>query len=176
VSVKADGLYFKEVSMAKTYMEADYVVSFAKLKTHTTELITGAMKNLFGALPEKVKHVYHPHLAEVIHDLVKIRPPDLCLVDGLVAHEGMGPVHGIPKPMGLIIAGNHVVATDHACARLMDKNPWHVPHLKLALENGLGHTAYTVTGCQLDDVRANFAFLPAWRRLYLSLRMRRSGA
>ena len=97
VKVNLDGLFLKEVEMSRTFMEADYVISFAKLKTHSMQVISGIMKNQFGALPEKLKVVYHPHLAEVICDVVRIRPPDLCLVDGLIAHEGPGPVSGIPR-------------------------------------------------------------------------------
>ena len=69
-------------------MEADYLISFAKLKTHSMQVISGIMKNQFGALPEKLKVVYHPHLAEVICDLVRVRPPDFCLVDGLDRSRG----------------------------------------------------------------------------------------
>ena len=35
VKVKLDGLFLKEVEMSRTFMEADYVISFAKLKTHS---------------------------------------------------------------------------------------------------------------------------------------------
>lgn len=163
VSVELDGLFFRRLEMSRTFMEADYLISFAKLKTHELQTITGIMKNQFGALPEKLKIVYHPHLAEAIYDLTKVRPPDFCLVDGLIAHEGAGPVHGIPRVMGLIVAGTDAVATDRVCARLMGKDPRRVPHLRLASRHRLGAESYTNLGCRIEDVKEDFAFVPRWR-------------
>lgn len=170
IKVNIDGLFLKEVEMSRTFMEADYCISFAKLKTHSMEGISGIMKNQFGALPEKLKVVYHPHLAEVICDLVRIRPPDFCLVDGLIAHEGPGPVSGIPRVMRLIIGGTDALATDTVCARLMKKDLRQIPHLRLAAKNHIGTTQYTTLGCCIDDVAENFAFIPRWRQTWMWLR------
>jgi uncharacterized protein (DUF362 family) len=170
VKVKLDGLFFSEIELSKTFIEADYLISFTKLKTHSMQGISGVMKNQFGALPEKLKIVYHPHLAEVICDLVRARPPDLCLVDGLIAHEGPGPVSGIPRLMRLIIAGTDAVATDHVCARIMGMNPNHIPHLKLAIKHNLGTSQYDILGCCVQDVAEKFAFIPRWRQAWMWLR------
>jgi uncharacterized protein (DUF362 family) len=166
VKVKLEGLFLKEVEMSRTFMDADYLISFAKLKTHSMQFMSGIMKNQFGALPEKLKIIYHPHLTEVICDMVRARPPDLCLVDGLIAHEGPGPVGGIPRLMRLIIGGTDALATDHACSRLMGINPRKVPHLKLATENNLGASQYAILGCSIEDVAQDFAFIPRWRQAW----------
>jgi uncharacterized protein (DUF362 family) len=170
VKVKLDGLFLKVLEMPRTFIEADYVISFAKLKTHTMQVISCVMKNQFGTLPEKLKVVYHPHLAEVICDLIRVRPPDLCLVDGLIAHEGSGPVSGTPRLMRLIVGGTDAVATDHVCARLMGKNPRRVPHLRLAAKHNLGRTLYANVGCRIEDVAEDFAFVPRWRQAWMRLR------
>ncbi len=172
ISVAHNGLFFKKLDMSKTFMEADYLVSFAKLKTHTLQRISGVMKNQFGALPEKVKIIYHPYLEKVICDLATVRPPDLCIVDGLIAHEGAGPVHGTPRLMGLIIAGTDAMATDQVCARIMGKNPQRVPYLKLASKHHLGARSYTTLGCRIEDVRTNFTFVPRWRQIWNTVRER----
>jgi uncharacterized protein (DUF362 family) len=172
IKVNLDGLFLKELEMPRTFMEADYVVSFAKLKTHSMQVISGIMKNQFGAMPEKLKVVYHPHLAEVICDLVRIRPPDLCLVDGLIAQEGPGPVSGVPRLMRLIVGGMDAVATDQVCARLMGKNPRQVPHLKLALDHNLGAKEYITLGCRIEDVAEDFSFIPRWRLAWMWMRER----
>jgi uncharacterized protein (DUF362 family) len=172
VTITLDGLLFKEIAMSRTFMEADYLISFAKLKTHSMQVISGVMKNQFGALPEKLKVVYHPHLAEAICDLVQVRPPDLCMVDGLIAHEGPGPVSGLPRLMRLIIGGTDAVATDHACARLMGKDPRRVPHLKLAARYKIGTNLYETVGCCMDEVAEDFAFIPRWRQAWMGLRER----
>lgn len=170
VKIKIDGLLFKELEMSKTFMEADYLISFAKLKTHSMQVMSGIMKNQFGALPEKLKVVYHPKLKEAICDLVRVRPPDFCLVDGLIAQEGPGPVSGIPRVMKLIIAGTDHLATDHVCARLMGKNPLHVPHLKLAGQHNLGTSSYEIVGCCVKDVAKNFQSIPQWRQAWMWVR------
>jgi len=170
VKVKLDGLFLQEFEMSKTFMEANFLISFAKLKTHSMQVISGIMKNQFGAMPEKLKVIYHPHLAEVICDVTRLRPPDLCLVDGLIAHEGPGPVSGIPRVMRLIIAGTDAVATDHACARLMGMDPRHVPHLNLAIKHNLGSSSYDTPGCRIEEVAENFDFIPRWRQAWMWLR------
>jgi uncharacterized protein (DUF362 family) len=98
--------------------------------------------------------------------LVRVRPPDFCLVDGLIAQEGPGPVSGLPRLMRLVIGGTDAVATDHVCARLMGIEPRHVPHLKLAAKQNLGTSSYTVLGCRVEDVFENFDFIPQWRQAW----------
>ncbi len=176
VEVKLDGAHFKSLQMSRTYMEADYLVSFAKLKTHTLQRISCAMKNLWGAWPEKVKITYHPYLDRVICDLTQVRVPDLCLIDGIIAHEGAGPVDGLPKPVGILVAGTHPVATDHACARLMGVNPRRVPHLRLAMQTGLGKAEYTVLGQSIESVQTHFEFIPSWVQAWYALKKRLVGA
>ncbi|HAF21911.1 MAG TPA: hypothetical protein DCK93_03190 [Blastocatellia bacterium] len=41
------------------------------------------------------------------------------IVDGIVAMEGNGPVAGVPKATGVVLAGANPVAVDAVCARLM---------------------------------------------------------
>ncbi|MBA7538309.1 hypothetical protein ES705_30584 [subsurface metagenome] len=169
VDVDLNGLYFKNLKMSKSYMESDLLISVGKLKTHTMTEITCILKNQYGANPIKNKAQYHPHLDEVICDLNKARLPDLCLVDGIIAMEGAGPVSGAPNPIGLLIAGNDAVATDHACARIMGFNPNKISHLKLAVKQKLGSTDYEVFGERIEDVRTKFEFVPLWKRLAVAI-------
>ena len=165
VDIDLNGLYFKKIKMSKSYMESDFLISVAKLKTHTMTEITCNLKNLYGANPIKYKVQYHPHLDEVICDMNKVRLPDLCLVDGIIAMEGAGPVSGAPKPMGVLITGNDAVATDHACARIMGFNPNKISHLKLAVKEKLGITDYEVFGEEIKDVKTKFEFVPRWKTI-----------
>lgn len=162
VDVPVSSDYQKSVKMSKKFMEADYLISLAKLKTHIAQKITCIMKNQFGALTEKYKIIHHPRLAEAICDATSARMPDLCFIDGLIGMEGCGPTDGIPKKLGLLIIGNDAVATDHLCARLMGFRPMSVPHLKLAIKRGLGSTNYKVLGENQNMVNSNFKFMPKW--------------
>lgn len=149
--------------MSKTYMEADYLISLSKLKTHTATKITCNLKNLFGADPQKIKAVHHPQLDDAICDIVSTRIPDLCIVDGIYAMEGNGPVNGIPKPVGLIIGGDDIVSTDHLCARIMGFNPNYIRHLVKARKRSLGSFHYRVEGNISKSDFHNFLFLPLWK-------------
>lgn len=169
VEVELNGLYFKNLKISKTYMESDFLISVAKLKTHTITGITCNLKNLYGSNPIKNKAQYHTHLDEVIFDLNKARLPDLCLVDGVIAMEGAGPVSGEPNPAGLLIAGNDAVATDHACARIMGFNPNKITHLNEAVKQMLGSTDYEVFGERIEDVRTKFKFVSSWKKIVTSV-------
>jgi uncharacterized protein (DUF362 family) len=169
VDINLNGLYFKNLKMSKSYMESDFLISVAKLKTHTMTGITCNLKNLYGANPIKYKVQYHKNVDEVICDLNKVRLPDLCLIDGIIAMEGEGPVSGAPKPVGLLIAGNDAVATDHACARIMGFNPNKISHLTLAVKQKLGSTDYEVFGERIEDVRTKFEFVPLWKRFVVAI-------
>lgn len=163
------GRYFTQIEMPESYMEADTLISVAKLKTHMLTGITCNLKNLYGANPTTFKAVYHPRLDDVISDLVRVKIPQLCIVDGIVAMEGAGPVSGVPKPLGLLVVGNDIVATDHACARIMGFSPKRINHLRLAAKDGLGSTSYEVFGERIEDVRTPFVFIPAWKKVALGL-------
>lgn len=166
VKVKLNGRYFHSLWMSKTYMECDYLISFAKLKTHfgLGQKITCVLKNQFGANPEKVKIIHHPHLAEAIYELNKVRTPDLCFIDGIIAMEGEGPTDGSCKPLGLLIGGIDAVSVDHACAKLMGFRPCRIPHLRLAMKNGLGSKDYELVAPDLKGINTKFRFTPAWKR------------
>ena len=151
------GLLFKNISMSRKYMESDFLISLAKLKTNMRCNVTCILKNQFGITPVKKKSQYHSHLKEAIYDLNLLKLPDLCLVDGIIGMEGWGPVHGIPKPVGLMIVGSDPVATDHACARIMLIPVRSIPPLKLAIKKGLGSTDYEVVGKQIGEVRNRFS-------------------
>jgi uncharacterized protein (DUF362 family) len=163
VSVK--GRYLKNLEMSKTMIKVDFLISLAKLKTHTQQKITCVMKNQFGAIPYKYKIIYHPVLANAIYDATLARIPDLSIIDGLIAMEGNGPTNGIPKRTKLLIASNDPFSLDHFCARLMGFKPMSVPHLKLAYQRGLGKTQYEVVGNGPNPLNLRFKFLPKWKRI-----------
>ena len=169
VKVNLNGLYFENLDMSKIYMESDYLISVGKLKTHTITGITCILKNQYGANPIKYKAPYHQHLDEVICDLNMVRMPDLCLVDGIIAMEGKGPVNGIPKPMGLLIIGNNALITDHACAKVMGFKPNKITHLKLIAKETDCKISYDTFGEDIKTVQTNFELISSWENILGSL-------
>jgi uncharacterized protein (DUF362 family) len=164
-TVLVHGKYINDFRISKSMGDVDFLISLAKLKTHTQQKITCVMKNQFGAIPDKYKIVYHPRLAEAIYDATAARMPDLCVVDGLVAMEGNGPTNGIPRRTRLLIASNDPVSMDHYCAKTMGFNPMSVPHLKLAVKHGLGSVDYEVSGSPPNPSNLKFKFLPKWKEI-----------
>jgi uncharacterized protein (DUF362 family) len=126
------------VTLPQIVLES-YIVNAAKMKTHTDTGVTLGMKNMFGMLPEKSKFKYHLRdISKVIVDVNSVVKADLTVIDGLVAMEGSGPVHGRPIKMGLIVAGRDPVATDAVAARAMGFDPYSIGHIRRAAEKGIG--------------------------------------
>lgn len=164
IPVVSQRTYIKNLAMSETYMKCDWLVSVAKLKTHTEQFITCAMKNIFGAIPEKIKFAYHPRLDEAICDANSPRLPDFGFIEGLIAMENDGPTKGTPRKTGLILAGNDIVALDHYASTIMGFNPAKVPHLKLALKRGMGTDKYRVLNKEIKPCDPPFSFMPWWKQ------------
>ncbi|AAR33826.1 DUF362 domain-containing protein [Geobacter sulfurreducens] len=124
VAVPGSGL-FRRMDVARPYLEADRLINLPKLKTHEMMTMTCAVKNLFGAVVGTAKAGWHLKagadrelFARLLLEIYLLRPPDLTIVDGIVAMEGDGPGSGDPRPMGLILAGANAVAVDVVAAEL----------------------------------------------------------
>jgi len=158
-----------EIEMSEKYMNADIMISLAKLKTHSLQKMTCTMKNLFGALPEKYKIRYHHRLTDAICEFASARRPDLSVVDGLIGMDGKGPINGFPKVCRLLIAGNDMIATEYSCARLMGFKPKSIPHVAKALKLGLGSSRYHFEGDILENNHLDFKLMPLWEELFRKL-------
>lgn len=156
--------HFKNgLSISSTFLDCDYFVSIAKLKTHETERFTGILKNQFGCLPDKFKDKYHPYLSNVISDVNVVLRPDLCVIDGIVAMEGEGPNFGAPREMNVLIGGNDPVATDAVAARVMGMDPYSVSIIRKAGERGIGEIELDkvlLKGERIESVQEVFDFVP----------------
>jgi ferredoxin len=76
--------------------------------------------------------------AEALVDIYAIRPPELNIMDAVVAMEGNGPSNGRPRRVGKVLAADNAVCLDAAALRLVGKKPESVPHLQIAAARGLG--------------------------------------
>ncbi|SPE39791.1 conserved hypothetical protein [Candidatus Sulfopaludibacter sp. SbA3] len=112
---RVDKLY-----LPNTALGADLLVSMAKMKTHHWVGATLSMKNLFGVVPSGIygwpKNVLHwAGIDESIADLHAAFPRHFAIVDGIVGMEGNGPIQGVPKHAGVLVAGRDPVAVDATC-------------------------------------------------------------
>jgi len=126
------------VQIPKTVLSADYLINLPKVKTNTSVVVSIAMKNMFGVIATKKKSQFHSHLAEMLVYLNKTIRQDLIIADGIVAMEGLGPIHGNRVDLGLIISGRNPVTVDAACCHIAGFNPYGVEVLWKAHQQGLG--------------------------------------
>ncbi len=152
-----EGLALDKITVPRIVAESA-VISAAKLKTHSETGVTLGMKNMFGVLPDKFKGRYHIRgMHKVILDINRAVKPVLTVIDGFVAMEGMGPVHGSPVQMEAIIAGRDVVATDATASRVMGFDPNKIGHIRMAHKAGLGEMEnIEIVGEPLDAVARAF--------------------
>lgn len=116
-----------------------FIVSAAKMKTHSETQVTLGMKNMFGLIPDRFKWKYHLRgIEKVIVDVNTVLRPALTVIDGFVAMEGGGPVSGSPVRMNMIVVGLNAVSTDSVASRIMGFDPRSIYHIRRAAEKGLG--------------------------------------
>jgi uncharacterized protein (DUF362 family)/NAD-dependent dihydropyrimidine dehydrogenase PreA subunit len=143
VTARIDSRYIREVQVSREVLEADILISLPKLKTHVSTVITGAIKNSYGFLVggEKARlhsaAPTHDRFGELVVDVYALRPPDLVIMDGIVAMEGNGPSGGPLRKLGLVLAGDSGGAVDLAVCRVMGLDPSKVPSQRWAMKRGL---------------------------------------
>ena len=108
-----NAILINNLKLVKAFTEVDYVVSCAKLKTHTMMTYTGAVKNLFGMIPGVTKADYHlkmndpDNFANMLIDICDYVKPIFSIIDGVEAMEGDGPSAGDIRNLGLILIGDN---------------------------------------------------------------------
>ncbi|MFP4385462.1 MAG: DUF362 domain-containing protein [Spirochaetia bacterium] len=138
------GLQNKKFTIADPVLDADGVVSLPKMKTHSFQKVTGALKNQFGCIPGLRKGQFHVKIpnanffARMLVDLNQAVHPRLYIMDAVKAMEGNGPRGGTPRKVGLIMASDDPVALDATMCRLMNLDPALVPAITSGVEAGAG--------------------------------------
>lgn len=124
--------------MASILDNVDMVFSVSKFKTHQLMYSTGAVKNLFGTIPNINKaacHVKCPNresfarLVVGIHETIK---PAFCIMDAIIGMEGAGPANGRPRAVNLLMASDNCFAMDSAQAVIMGYDTKDIPILNEA--------------------------------------------
>jgi uncharacterized protein (DUF362 family)/Pyruvate/2-oxoacid:ferredoxin oxidoreductase delta subunit len=161
---------FRRFALAAPYLDADRIINLPKLKTHEMMTMTCAVKNLFGAVVGAEKPAWHLQagadrelFARMLLEIYLLRPPDLTIVDAVVAMEGNGPASGDPRRVGLLMAGANAVAVDVIAAEIAG-----IPKNLLFVERqaerlgiaGVDRARIETVGVLLDEIRVRPFLLP----------------
>ncbi len=143
--------------LPKTLVEADSVVDVPVMKTHEFTNYSGAIKNLFGCIPNNRRIFLHPHFDMVMHDLLVLLKPKFVVMDATFAMEGNGPNRGIVIPMNLVLTGSDLVAMDKLCCEIMGIDWADISYLKF-IDKHLQReeTEIQVIGEKIEDVKRQF--------------------
>ena len=158
--------------LPRTVLEADFMVSMPKIKTHHWSGVTLSMKNMFGIVPGArygwPKNILHwKGIQESILDLCATVPVHFVIADGIETMEGNGPLNGTARPLGKIVVADDPVAADATCARLMGFEPSRITHI-CECSKFLGNTSPALTDQVGETVNAPatpFQVVPEFRYL-----------
>jgi len=143
--------------LPKTLLEADSIVDVPVLKTHEFTKYSGAIKNLFGCIPNNRRIFLHPTFNMVMHDLLVLLKPKFVVMDATFAMEGNGPNRGIVIPMNLILTSSDLVEMDKLSCKIMGINWVDINHLKFVNKYlQREETEVQIIGEKIEDVKRKF--------------------
>lgn len=140
---QTEGDLFGHLLLSKEAMDADAVINLPKIKAHQQLTMTLGVKNLFGCVPGKMKAWWHMQAGKspqefgaMLVETARTIAPNLTIIDGIIAHEGNGPMRGIPRFLGILGASEDVFALDLSVLELLGVDPMEVPTHVAALAAG----------------------------------------
>ena len=133
--LRANYTGMKYLWLPRTVLEADFLVSMPKIKTHHWSGVTLSMKNMFGVVPGTrygwPKNILHwAGIQQSVLDVCATVPVHFVIADGIVAMEGNGPLSGTPRYLGKVVLADDPVAADAMCARLMGFEDSRIAHVR----------------------------------------------
>lgn len=136
---------FDSLTFAAEALDADALINLPKAKAHCQMVMSGAVKNLYGCVPGRIKAVRHCMVknsrydfGRMLIDNARVLNADLTIMDGIVAMQGQGPTSGDPYAWGWVLAGTDPVAIDAVLADAMGYEADQIPALKAAFHMHFG--------------------------------------
>jgi uncharacterized protein (DUF362 family)/Pyruvate/2-oxoacid:ferredoxin oxidoreductase delta subunit len=162
-----NGKRLKRTAICNFILNADKIIAFPKIKTHSYMIMTLATKIMYGAVPGLTKAKYHSlfikksAFADMLLDVLSIRSPDLLIMDGIIGMQGDGPAGGKPVNLGVLLASEHAIAMDLAVCSILDIEPIGIPTLRQAKIRGLWPTEVSYPLLSPQDARYHGFLLPS---------------
>jgi uncharacterized protein (DUF362 family)/NAD-dependent dihydropyrimidine dehydrogenase PreA subunit len=132
------GKKLKRSPVCNYVLNADKLIAFPKIKTHSFMILTLATKIMYGGIPGLTKAKYHSlflkksAFADMLLDVLSIRTPDLFIMDGITGMQGDGPSGGTPVDLGVLLASENAIAMDLAVCHMLGIEPIGIPILRQA--------------------------------------------
>jgi len=142
--VECEGQFLKKTLVSQACLDADHIINLPKLKTHSFTIYTGAVKNMYGIIPYGLRLKYHRQyinnedFSQMLVDILSCVPPQLNIMDGIIAMEGEGPSAGNLRNAGVILASSDAVALDAVATKIVGFNPMDIYTTFHAHNRGLG--------------------------------------
>lgn len=144
--------------------ECDFFIGAPQLRTHSSVVLTNAMKNLVGLLPGFTTRIVHmAGVEESLVDLNLLRPQHLVVCDAMTVIEGNYPMEGSSREVGLVAGSRNAVAMDATMAAVAGVAPEELAYLRDANRRGLGPidpAGIEVRGVQVADARFDILRAP----------------
>lgn len=171
--LRANYMGVKTLWLPRTVLEADFLVSMPKMKTHHWAGVTLSMKNMLGIVPGSrygwPKNILHwKGIQESILDVSATVPLNFVIADGVMAMEGNGPLNGTARHLGKIVLADDPIAADATCARLMGFEPERITHIREGARflGNLSPTLVDQVGESLTAPATPFDVVHEFRHLY----------
>lgn len=132
-----------QIQICRTPLEIDYWINLPVLKGHCQTVMTSALKNCKGCLPDQEKRRFHTMgLHKPIAALAAAVMPDLTIVDSICGdlnfEEG-----GTPIQTDRLFLGEDMVQLDAFGCQLLGIDLTDVPYIGLAEQYGAGQASVT---------------------------------
>ena len=144
------------------------IISVPSLKHHWECGVTLAQKNMYGAIAERQKSLFHRGGAidETVAAAARAVSPDISLLAHRQVGGGLGPHFCVPVDFGYIIASDNMMAADTFGSVVMGTDPLDVKHLQVNSDGR--EVPYRLVEGSVDvDVetrrRVARTALPAWK-------------
>ncbi|WP_378951573.1 DUF362 domain-containing protein [Pelosinus sp. sgz500959] len=159
-----------DLHVCKKPLQVDFLINIPVLKAHCQTLMTCALKNLKGCIPDKEKRRFHAlGLTKPIGYLAKAIPMGLIIVDGMAGdltfEEG-----GNPVQMDRVIVGKDPVLMDTYAASLLGYTKEDIEYIGVAENMGVGSSNLAMAKIQEYDaqLKKSSDFKPSNKVRYLT--------
>ncbi|MHA1252479.1 MAG: DUF362 domain-containing protein [Candidatus Helarchaeota archaeon] len=98
------------------------ILSFAPPKPHWECLISCTQKNMYGAISERRKSIYHRKFDRIDHAVAaaaRLMSPDICISGCFDLCVGTGPHFGVPIRFNKLIISQDMIRGDKVCSEIL---------------------------------------------------------